>query len=240
MYKIETKVRYSECGADGKIRLASIINYFQDSSSAHSESLGVGMDYLAQKKKAWILNSWQVIVERYPKVHEEIVITTWATGFKGVFGPRNFCMKTKEGEMLAYANTLWVYMDVEKGMPTKPNEEEKAIYGVEPPLEMEYAPRKIAVSKESNVVDILSVHKYHIDTNQHMNNSQYVQIAAEVLPENFKVREVRVEYKKSAVFGDKLILKRAIENLDDKKSRIVVELCDENDVIYALTEFFEY
>ena len=143
MYKINAKVRYSECGEDGNMKLASIINHFQDASSEHSESLGVGMDYLKAKKRAWILNSWQIVIERYPKVYEEIEVTTWPTGFRGVFGPRNFCMKTKDGEMLAYANTLWVYMDVERGMPTKPSEEEKEIYGVEPPLEMEYVSRKI-------------------------------------------------------------------------------------------------
>lgn len=232
MYKIDTKVRYSECGEDGKIKLASIINLFQDASSAQSESLGVGMDYLKSVKRAWVLNSWQIIVERYPKAHEEIEVTTWPTGFRGVFGPRNFCLKTQDGEMLAYAHTLWVYMDIENGMPTKPSEEEKAIYGTEPPLEMEYASRKIKMPEEAKVVDTISVRKYHIDTNNHMNNCQYVQMAVEVLPEDFRTKQVRVEYKKSAVYGDKIVIKMA-----EEEERIVVELCDEYEVPYAVVEF---
>ena len=232
MYKIDTKVRYSECGEDGKISLASIINLFQDSSSAHSESLGVGIEYLKEKKRAWILNSWQIVIERYPKVHEEIEVTTWPTGFRGVFGPRNFCMKTQEGEMLAYAHTLWVYMDIENGMPTKPSEEEKAIYGTESPLEMEYASRKIKLPEEAKLVDTISVRKYHIDTNKHVNNCQYVQMAMEVLPEDFRAKQVRVEYKKSAVYGDKIVIKMA-----EDEERIVVELCDEYEVPYAVVEF---
>lgn len=232
MYKIDTKVRYSECGENGKIKLASIINLFQDASSAHSESLGVGIEYLKKEKLAWILNSWQIIVERYPKAHEEIQVTTWPTGFRGVFGPRNFCMKTADGEMLAYAHTLWVYMDIENGMPTKPSEEEKTIYGTEPPLEMEYASRKIKLPEASKVVDTVLVRKYHIDTNRHVNNCQYVQMATEVLPDDFTVRQVRVEYKKSAVYGDKIVIKMACE-----EERIVVELCDEYEVPYAVVEF---
>lgn len=232
MYKIDTKVRYSECGEDGKIKLASIINLFQDASSAHSESLGVGMDYLKSVRRAWILNSWQIIVERYPKAHEEIEVTTWPTGFRGVFGPRNFCLKTQDGEMLAYAHTLWVYMDIENGMPTKPSEEEKAIYGTEPPLEMEYASRKIKMPEEAKMVDTISVRKYHIDTNSHVNNCQYVQMAVEVLPEDFQTKQVRVEYKKSAVYGEKIVIKMA-----EEEERIVVELCDEYEVPYAVVEF---
>ena len=234
MYKIDTKVRYSECGEDGNMRLSSIVNQFQDASSAHSESLGVGMDYLKEQKKAWILNSWQIVIERYPKAHEDIVVTTWPTGFRGVFGPRNFCMKTPQGEMLAYANTLWVYMDIQKGMPTKPSEEEKSIYGTEPPLDMEYASRKIKLPEEAEVVDTVLVRKYHIDTNSHMNNSQYVLLAAEVLPDNFEARQVRVEYKKSAVYGDKIVIKMA-----EEEKRTVVELCDEHEVPYAIVEFTE-
>ena len=232
MYNIETKVRYSECGENGKMKLSSLVNQFQDSSSEHSESLGVGMDYLKKQRRAWILNSWQIVIERYPKAHEDIVVSTWPTGFRGVFGPRNFCMKTPGGEMLAYANTLWVYLDIEKGTPTKPSEEEKSIYGTEPPLDMEYTSRKIKLPEEAKVVDTVSVRKYHIDTNSHMNNSQYVLLAAEVLPEDFVARQVRVEYKKSAVYGDKIVIKMA-----EEETRIVVELSDENNVTYALVEF---
>ena len=65
-----------------------------------------------------------------------------------------------------------------------------------------------------------------------MNNSQYVLLAAEVLPEDFVARQVRVEYKKSAVYGDKIVIKMA-----EEETRIVVELSDENNVTYALVEF---
>lgn len=232
MYKVDTKIRYSECGEDGKIKLGSIINQFQDTSSAHSEALGVGMGYLMEKKRAWVLNSWQIVIERYPDAHEKVEVSTWPTGFKGVFGPRNFCMKTPEGEMIAYANSLWVYIETETGKPTKPDEEEKQIYGVEPPLEMEYASRKIKMPEQSKVVDTIRVRKYHIDTNSHMNNSQYVQMAMEVMPDGFKAKQLRVEYKKSAVYGDKIVLKLGVE-----EERTVVELCDETDNVYAVVEF---
>ena len=232
MYKKGTKVRYSECGENGKMRLTSMINQFQDCTTEHSESLGAGIEHTREKRRAWILSSWQIVVERYPKVHDKIEISTWPTGFKGVLGPRNFCMKTPEGEMLAYANTIWVYMNLETGMPTRPDEEEKSFYEIEPPLEMEYASRKIKMPEEMKVVDTFSVRKYQIDTNSHMNNCQYVQMAVEVLPDDFEIHQVRVDYKKSAVFGDKIVVKEAME-----EGRIVVELCDMEETSYAVVEF---
>lgn len=232
MYKTEGRIRYSECGVDKKATLTAIINYFQDCTSENSERLGVGVSYLKGKKRAWILNTWHVIVNRYPEIGEEVEVSTWATGFKGVFGPRNFCMKTKDGETLSYANTLWVYVDTETGRPIKPDEEEMAAYGTEPPLEMEAVSRKIKLPEELKDAGTYPIHKYHIDTNHHVNNSQYIQMAAEVLPENFFVRQLRVEYKKAAVYGDQLRLKYTVDEVG-----VVVAMCDAESQPYAIIEF---
>lgn len=231
MYKMEGRVRYSECAADNRIKIPAIINYFQDCTTDNSEQIGVGHDFLVERKRAWILNSWQVEIKRRPEVRESIEVSTWATGFKGVFGPRDFYLKTKNGEELACAHSLWVYIDTETGRPVKPTEEEIAVYEVGEPIPMEQVSRKIKLPEQATWVDTFPVHKYHIDTNHHVNNSKYVEMACEVLPEDFQVKKLRVEYKKAAVLGDEIRLKHAVE-----KDRIVAELCDEEDNTYAIVE----
>lgn len=74
--------------------------------------------------------------------------------------------------------------------------------------------------------------KYHIDTNEHVNNCQYVQMAMEYIEHTGDIRQVRVEYKNSAVYGDIIVPKVAAE-----ETRTVVELCDESDRIFATVEF---
>lgn len=232
MYQMKSRVRYSECGPDDKLTIAALINYFQDCSNENSERLGVGVDYLYSKKRAWVLNTWQVAIHRYPRCGEEIEIFTWATGFKGVFGPRDFCMKTPEGEVLACAHTLWVYVDTQTGKPTKPEQEEIDTYGFEEPLEMETVSRKIKVPEGMTEVDTFPVRKYHIDTNHHVNNSQYIQMATEVVSDGFSVTGLRVEYKKAAVYGETLVLKYV-----EEQEKIVAMLCDEDENPYAIIEF---
>ena len=232
MYKMNGRVRYSECGIDNKLRISAIINYFQDCTTENSEQIGVGHDYLVERKRAWILNSWQVEIMRRPNVRENTEVSTWATGFKGVFGPRDFCMKTAEGEELARAHSLWVYIDTESGRPVKPTDEEIAVYEVGEPISMEEVSRKIKMPEGAIEVDTFPVHKYHIDTNAHVNNSKYIELACEALPEDFEVKKLRVEYKKAAVLGDRMVLKQVIE-----EERIVAELCDEEGNTYAIVEF---
>lgn len=231
MYTMSGKIRFSECDTSQKITLPGIINYFQDCSTFQSELMGRGVDFLREKKRAWVLSSWQIIVERYPAFGEEIEVGTWATGFRGFLGTRNFVMQTKEGERLAYANSIWTHIDLDTGHPVRPDEEEIAAYEQEEALEMDYAPRKIKLPNETVVVDTFPVRKYHIDTNDHVNNCQYVQMALEVLTEKVKLRQVRVEYKRAAVYGDVILPKIARE-----EERTVVELCDMEENPYAIVE----
>ena len=179
-----------------------------------------------------MLSSWQVEVERYPKLGEEIKVSTWATDFKGMFGSRNFCMEDERGGYAAFANSLWVYMDIEKGRPAKPSEEETAVYGKGAPLDMEYASRKIPLPEEMVQYPGFPVRKSYIDTNEHVNNCQYVQMAIEAADEDRRIRQLRAEYKRSAVCGDLIV-----PELGREDGRTVVKLCDREDKPYAVIEF---
>ena len=43
MYTFDSRIRYSETDSEGKLTMASIINYFQDCSTFQSEDLGLGV-----------------------------------------------------------------------------------------------------------------------------------------------------------------------------------------------------
>jgi acyl-ACP thioesterase len=182
--------------------LQSLLDYFQDCSTFHSEDIGLGVDYFRQIHQVWLLSAWQICVNRYPKVYEQIVIGTAPYDFRGFIGCRNFEMKTKEGEVLAYANSIWSLMDTEKMVPVKPNEKMLAGYVLEEKYPMAYAPRKIAVPKDGAEEEPFTVKPHHLDTNHHVNNGQYVRMAMDYVQEKFEVRQLRVEYKMQALLGD--------------------------------------
>ena len=231
IYEFNGRVRYSEIDHRGTMTLPALINYFQDCSTFHSESIGLGMERLKLKKKAWVLSYWQIIIDRYPKLYEKITTGTFATEFKVLFGNRNFYMKDEEGGRIACGNSIWVFMDLEKGRPCRPAEEDIAPYGVNEPLDMPYEDRKISVPEVFEDREPFPVRKYHIDTNEHVNNCQYVQMALEMLSGDISVRQVRVDYKKSAVLGDIIY-----PGVAQDQGRIVTELWDENKRPYAVIE----
>lgn len=202
MYSYQSRIRYSELDTEGYLRIESLLNYFQDCTTFHSEDIGRGVNYLKEKHTVWVLGSWQVVVDRYPRLGERVTVATAPYDFKGFMGYRNFLLTDESGKRLACANTLWTLIDTDSGRPVRPTEEMIAPYTLEEKLDMEYAPRKIAIPGEPVKGESVVINPHHLDTNHHVNNAQYVEIAKEVLPDDFCIGELRVEYKKAAVMGD--------------------------------------
>jgi acyl-ACP thioesterase len=182
--------------------LASLLNYFQDCSTFHSEDLGVGMGYLKERHLVWVLASWQIVVEHYPNLCEKVEIGTFPYEFKGFLGCRNYFIRTKEGEYLAKANSFWGMLNTDDMKPTSPPGGMLSVYRLEPRLDMEYLPRRIPVPEGGLTESPILIKKNHLDTNRHVNNGQFIDMAMEFLPEGFSIHQMRAEYKKQAWLGD--------------------------------------
>lgn len=229
MYTFESRVRYSETDESGSLSVTGIMNYLQDCSTFQSEDLGVGIGYLSGKKKAWWLNSWQILVDRQPKLGERIRISTWPHAFKGIYGYRNFTITDQDGGYLVRADSCWFFYDLEQSCPARVTEDEIRGYGsLEQALMLPPAPRKILLPEQCRDGQPVSVSHHHLDTNLHVNNAQYVAIAKELLPEPFMISQVRAEYKKAAVLGDVMYPK-----IGEIPEGYVVSLQDEKGTVYA-------
>ena len=128
---------------------------------------------------------------------------------------------------------IWVFLDMETGRPARIPEELANKYEYEAPLEMEAGERKIKIPTDYQEQESLTVPSYFIDTNQHMNNSKYVQVAMKYVPKDFKIGQLRVEYKKAAVEGDTLIPRVTVES-----ECITVALVAEDGKAFAIVKFF--
>lgn len=232
MYQFDSRIRYSEVDKECNLTLTAMMNYFQDCSVAHSESLDRGVRYLSENHMAWVLSSWQICCDNMPRLFDEVTVSTWAYDMKAFYGYRNFTMDRKNGERLAYANSVWVLVDTLTGRPVKVPEGIINEYGTSPQLEMECSSRKIKVPADMEAGAEMVVPKFFIDSNQHMNNEKYVAIAQELLPTEFKIKELRVEYKKEAKLGD--TIRSSVKKTDEG---IVAVLADTEDKPYAVVQF---
>lgn len=213
MYTFNSRVRYSETDEHGQLSLLGMINYMQDCSTFQSEDVGVGVRNLESIHKAWLLSSWRIMIDRYPGLGEKLAAGTWHCSFKGIYGYRNFVLQDEGGNDFVRAASVWFLFDTEKNVPIRVRPEDTEPYGAEgPPLDLGPAPRKILVPDNCEAGKPIVVAGHHIDTNHHVNNAQYVEIARESIPEGLRIREIRADYKKAAVLGNVIIPRVARED----------------------------
>ena len=215
MFEMKRTVTYSQVGSNITMDMAGIVHYLQDCALAHSESIGRGVEHVEQAKRAWFLSSWQIEADRFPKYQEHVAVHTWAHEFKSMYGYRNFDIIDDKGMQIVRANSIWIFMDLNKMCPMKPTEDDVKGYGVEPAIDMEYAPRKIKqLAEEYRVKQTgqltipqndklpgIPVKKSFLDSNNHVNNGRYVSEALDLVDVS-EYKKLRVDYRKAAMLGD--------------------------------------
>lgn len=106
------------------------------------------------------------------------------------------------------------------------------IYGLEPQLEMECAKRKLHIPDDMEKKGEIVVPQFFIDSNHHMNNEKYVMLAQQLLPNDFEISELRVEYRKEAKLGDTVI-----SYVKYTSKSVTVVLADTDKKPYSVVEF---
>lgn len=232
MYTYEMNAGYSVMDASLRMTVPAILDCFQDAAIYEAENGRITVEYLYSRHIAWLLSSWQIVIDRRPGLNERIGITTAPYDFRGFFGYRNFMMTGEDGAVIVRAASIWTLVDTRKGCPVRPSKEMQDGYELAPKLEMAYAPRKIALSGAGEERERFTVRRYQIDSNCHMNNVEYVKLAMETLPGNAVVRELRAEYRKAAVCGDEVA---AVVIETENRHQVVLK--DMEGGIYAVVEF---
>ncbi len=205
MYSFISRVRYSECDERAQLSLVSLVNYLQDCSTFQSEELGVGLRYLHEHGFAWFIAAWRIEIDRLPQFGETIRVGTWCYELARTRARRNFAIYDEVGDPCVRADSLWFTFDVRRGRPMRVPESEHLYAEDTPRLQMSNLERRIPVFGEYVERAPIVVAEQHLDTNRHVNNAQYVLMAADALGEPIDIRAISVQYAQMAVLGDTLL-----------------------------------
>lgn len=203
-------IRYAELDRRGEATPLSILTYLEETALSHSEAAGCGLEYLKQQGTAWVLNCWHLKMKAYPRWKESVTIRTWPTGFQRFYGYRQFLITDTQGQAIGCADSIWIYMNMEKKRPVRITEDLIQKYVVMPkkvfdsPMENWTTPENLPVKKQ------LPVLYSDIDTNGHVNNVRYLGWMLEGMPENLLseayMSELEIVYKKEADPGEPVLI----------------------------------
>lgn len=142
MYTYEMNAGYSVMDASLHMTVPAILDCFQDAAIFEAENGRITVDYLYSRHIVWVLSSWQIVIDRRPRLNERITIAAAPYDFKGFLGYRNFTLTGESKDVIVRAASIWTLVDTRKLCPAKPTLEMQNGYEMAPRLEMEYAPRK--------------------------------------------------------------------------------------------------
>ncbi len=235
MYEYTKRIGFSECDTNRSLTVTALIDAFQDCSTFQSEDLNVGFDVLQKEHLVWVVNYWEIQAERLPNLCDYVTVGTFPYSFKGCFGFRNFYMKDDAGNYLAKANSMWTLIDSQNAHPVKAPEYVSSAYTIEDKLDMDYNPRKVMIPEGDDVTviekDPIEITRHHLDSNNHVNNGQYVRLAMSEL-EVDRIRHLRIDYRKQAVLGDVICPVVYV-----KENEKVVALNDRDGKPYSVSQY---
>ena len=213
MYEMKIRVRYSEVDRDGIVRLHQILEYFQDCGTFQSEELGLGVEEDQKNHRAWYLIAWNVKIIRHPEMSEYIDVTTQAYKMRGFYGYRRYSIIDAQGECIVLAEAIWILMNTQNMLPMKITREMTDLYIDKDADTTVRIDRKIADDGIWTEVEPIEVTKQYLDSNNHVNNTVYALWTEDILPEEVCAKEVRIDYRKAAMFKE--IIKVFIQQQED-------------------------
>ena len=237
MYTIEERVKMSEIDKKMVWTIPSIIDSMQDCIMFQLQDLGLGFDYMKKEGKSLIVTSWQVKIFKLPKLFDKIKISTQVYGFKNATALRHCMVYGPDGQLAVASNSMGVFLNNETGRPMKIEKDLWEKYDMDPitPCSgLDFDVRHISLPEGCHQVEDFHVNIHHLDINNHMNNAQYVRIASNYLPDDFLVKDFRIEYKTSARLGSHVKVLRCI---NQQRTLCTISFCDPEGKPYAIAEF---
>jgi acyl-CoA thioesterase FadM len=205
------RVRFDECGPDGLVRTSALLRYAQDAAWIHSERLGFGRDWYAERGLAWVVRAAEIVVLDAVPLGATLDVTTRVTGFRRVWARRRTEARLADGTLAMWGHTDWVMTD-DRGMPARVPSDFPSRFAV-PPGAFEPGRVRLPPTPPEATVTVSAVRPQDLDPMGRVNNATYLDYLEEAVIGTGRPGEaaigalprcVRLEYLMPAAPGARL------------------------------------
>lgn len=170
---LDFNVNFDKLDFCERLKISSILQYFQDLATVHAEQIGIGYQAMLSQNMVWVLNRVSAHIIDYPKAEDTVRAVTYPKKPNMVDAIRDYYIYSTDGKLLIAGTSKWCLLDATS----------HAIRRVAPmfkfPLDV-YNPT-LAIGKECPAIeqrDAVAVGEYAVrltdlDRNLHVNNARY-------------------------------------------------------------------
>ena len=166
------------------------------------ESEPVFRDYLAARGVTMVLAFRQADILRLPRYGEYVDVRTSIFERGSFLGYRNTVLYGEDGVPCVLTWSVGAFTAQDTGRIARLPPEVTESITLDERVDMTYLDKKIMLPNDCfTQLQSLPVRRCDIDLNGHMNNARYIEAALELLPEDFMINRLRIEYRSSAMPG---------------------------------------
>jgi acyl-ACP thioesterase len=197
------RVRASEVGPGGVMRLPALLDLFQEAAGNSATSLGWGSDVLLAQGRTWILSRHHLRLHALPAWREDLAVETWPSGVHRVFALREFRATRADGTLLAEATSAWLLVAVPSKRPLRQPPEIDAIAAGTPPrvIPDTFEPL-VAPAEGAAAGPATRVGRFDLDLNGHANNVAIFRALLEAIPAAPPPFSLEAEFRGEGFEGD--------------------------------------
>lgn len=181
------RVRHYECDAYGHVNHANYLRYMQEAALEASAAVGYSERRYEQMGTLWFIRETDIEYLHPLRYGDSVEVSTWVGDFRRVRSRRFYELRHLDtGEIVARANTDWVYLERESGRPAAVPDEMIAAFapaGVGDDSRGESQPRKRFPPAPPPPPGTFTMRRRvewrDIDTAQHVNNATYLNFMEE-------------------------------------------------------------
>lgn len=170
---------------------------------------GYGLKDIPKTDITFLLVGWKVKIYEKPSCLETIHVKTWPRSMSKVTSCREFEVYNKNGKLIAIASTKWVMIHVSTHTVAKITPEIEKAYGIVTKSVFNEEIKKLSIPEKIDNSFFYTIQRRDIDTNHHVNNLKYFEIALESIPEeiyrNFSYSNLDIMYKNECKLGNTVI-----------------------------------
>ena len=236
IYEFKTRIRYTDVSEENRLSDKGILNILSEAASKHSAFAGYGINDTEKTHASWMVLYWKIRVINRPNWDTNLVIKTWPRNFTKISSWRDFEIYTEDGEKIVIATSEWVLIDTRKFTIGRIDEKLIQDYGIiENCVFEENLKGKLKEQENSKKIYDYTALRRDIDTNHHVYNVNYLDLAYDALPEtvNTSFQDIEIYYKKQIKLGDKV----SVFYSREKNSHIVTIKSQDEKVLHAILKF---
>ncbi len=194
----------SDFELNGEVKPLKIMQLMQDVATAHAEKLGVGWQTLNQNGKLWVLS--KVKTEFFQPVTRQtppFTLYTWPLEPNRFYAERCFTA-AKGDELLFSATSLWSMIDRDSRKMVSAAVMNDFYHGEYSAVTADTSStfQRVKQGAEFEFCYEKNVRRSDLDRNGHVNNTNYVTFAEDVLSASERIRAMEITYHKELKLGD--------------------------------------